>query len=303
MLRIIETYYLLFMIYAILGWCMEVIAKFFQYHRFINRGFLIGPYCPIYGWGALAITILLKKYVYDPIVLFVMGVVVCSILEYLTSYFMEKIYHARWWDYSQRKFNINGRICLGTMIPFGLLGLAISYVTNPLFLTGLDRLSNKAITIISICIFVIFIADNIISKNILSTVKTENKKLEKDNTEEITEKVRAVLRSRNWAYRRLLNAYPNAKYITKIIKENVKKVKNEIKENVDKAKEEVKENVEKAKLEVKENLDKTKENVKENIEKAKIGFKDNVDKAIYGTKENNESSKEKFDKNEKDDEL
>ena len=107
MLRIIETYYLLFMIYAILGWCMEVIAKFFQYHRFINRGFLIGPYCPIYGWGALAITILLKKYVYDPIVLFVMGVVVCSILEYLTSYFMEKIYHSRWWDYSQRKFNIN----------------------------------------------------------------------------------------------------------------------------------------------------------------------------------------------------
>ena len=189
------------------------------------------------------------------------------------------------------------------MIPFGLLGLAISYVTNPLFLTGLDRLSDKAITIISICIFVIFIADNIISKNILSTVKTENKKLEKDNTEEITEKVRAVLKSRSWAYRRLLNAYPNAKYITKIIKENVKKVKNEIKENVDKAKEEVKENVEKAKLEVKENLDKTKENVKENIEKAKIGFKDNVDKAIYGTKENNESSKEKFDKNEKDDEL
>ena len=86
----IRMYFLLFMIYAILGWLMEVTCKLIQYKRFINRGFLIGPYCPIYGYGALLITILLHKYTNDPIVLFIMAIVVCGTLEYLTSYFMEK---------------------------------------------------------------------------------------------------------------------------------------------------------------------------------------------------------------------
>ena len=65
MLEVIELYFLLFISYAFLGWCMEVICKLIQYKRFINRGFLIGPYCPIYGWGALLITILLRKYTSD----------------------------------------------------------------------------------------------------------------------------------------------------------------------------------------------------------------------------------------------
>ena len=137
----IRMYFLLFMIYAILGWLMEVTCKLIQYKRFINRGFLIGPYCPIYGYGALLITILLHKYTNDPIVLFIMAIVVCGTLEYLTSYFMEKIYKARWWDYSQKKFNINGRVCLGTIVPFGLLGLLIMYVLNPFFLGKIGKLS------------------------------------------------------------------------------------------------------------------------------------------------------------------
>ncbi len=92
----LKVYFLLFIIYAVIGWCMEVICKLIQYKKFVDRGFLIGPYCPIYGVGALLITFFLNKYVQDPVVLFVMAVVVCGILEYLTSYFMEKIYHARW---------------------------------------------------------------------------------------------------------------------------------------------------------------------------------------------------------------
>ena len=116
----LKVYFLLFIIYAVIGWCMEVICKLIQYKKFVDRGFLIGPYCPIYGVGALLITFFLNKYVQDPVVLFVMAVVVCGILEYLTSYFMEKIYHARWWDYSSKKFNINGRICLSNLIAFGI---------------------------------------------------------------------------------------------------------------------------------------------------------------------------------------
>ena len=111
----VSVYFILFIIYAMIGWCIEIINGLIQTKKFVNRGFLI--------------TLLLSKYYNDPIVLFFMGIAVCGILEYLTSYIMEKIFKARWWDYSKRKFNINGRICLETIIPFGLLGCFIIYIS------------------------------------------------------------------------------------------------------------------------------------------------------------------------------
>ena len=209
----IEIYFLLFMSYAFLGWCMEVGCKLVQFRKFINRGFLIGPYCPIYGWGAIAITILLKRYTYDVLVLFVMSVLICSILEYFTSYFMEKVFHARWWDYSSKKFNINGRICLETLIPFGLLGLVIMYITNPFLLEIYQSIPPIVIHILSGILFIIFIVDNIISSNVISTINVEGNKLVKDNTEEITERVKQILREKSWLHRRLIEAYPNLKDI------------------------------------------------------------------------------------------
>lgn len=204
---------------------MEVGCKYVQFGKFINRGFLIGPYCPIYGWGAIAITILLKRYTYDPLVLFIMSTLVCSIIEYFTSYFMEKKYHARWWDYSSKKFNINGRICLETLIPFGILGLFIMYVTNPMLFKIYQSMSKIVVHIISITLFIIFIVDNIISSNIISSVNVEGSKLVKDNTEEITEKVKQILREKSWLHRRLINAYPNLKDIRVKIKQVKEKVK------------------------------------------------------------------------------
>ena len=114
----IEQYIALFFIYSFLGWVMESILETVRKKRFVNRGFLIGPYCPIYGAGVLLITILLAKYNDDIWITFLMSLLICGTLEYATSYIMEKIFKARWWDYSYRKFNINGRICLETLIPF-----------------------------------------------------------------------------------------------------------------------------------------------------------------------------------------
>ena len=105
-------YFLLFIIYSFLGWCIESIYCMIEQRKVVSRGFLIGPYCPIYGWGALIMIFTLQRYLNDPIVLFVMGALVASVIEYITSLVMEKIFHARWWDYSHMKFNVNGRICL-----------------------------------------------------------------------------------------------------------------------------------------------------------------------------------------------
>lgn len=233
----IVTYFLLFMIYSVAGWIMEVTCKSFEAKKFINRGFMIGPYCPIYGWGAIFITILLKRYISDWIVLFFMSMITCGILEYLTSYVMEKLFHARWWDYSRRKYNINGRICLETLVPFGLLGLTIMYITNPIILNALQSIPDNILNVIAIVLFVIFTIDGIVSLKVVSNVRATSTKLNKeaktmDNTEEITAKVKEILRNKSVLNRRLINAYPNLQTVLKKKKEEIKRKTDEIKEEI-----------------------------------------------------------------------
>ena len=102
----LKIYFLLFIIYSVVGWIIEIIDVAILNKKIVNRGFLIGPYCPVYGVGALLMLIFLNKYVYDPFILFCMSFLICGILEYLTSYIMEKLFKARWWDYSSNKFNL-----------------------------------------------------------------------------------------------------------------------------------------------------------------------------------------------------
>ena len=238
MLHTIEIYFLLFLTYAFLGWCMEVTCKFIQFKRFINRGFLIGPYCPIYGWGAVTITLLLQRYIDDIIVLFVMAVIVCSFIEYFTSYFMEKIYHARWWDYSNKKFNINGRICLDTMIPFGILGVFIMYVSNPFFMGIYNDIPEIWLHTISGILFILYIIDNVISAKIISSIHIEEEKVA-DNTEEITNeiaiKIKQLLKQKSWLHRRLIEAYPNLRFEKlELIKDRLEKQKQKIAKKLEK---------------------------------------------------------------------
>ena len=255
----IRIYFLLFMIYAILGWCMEVTCKLIQYKRFINRGFLIGPYCPIYGYGAILITFLLKKYTDDPIILFFMAIIICGTLEYLTSYFMEKIFKARWWDYSQKKFNINGRVCLNTIVPFGLLGLFIMYVSNPFFISKIQLLPEIWLNILFWTLLIIYIVDNIVSGIVIRYVKKTEKIVGKDldNTEEITKKVKEVLQNKSVLHRRLLNAYPSLE----AVKIKIKEKKEEIKEKVEEQREEFTNKVEKQKKEFENKVENQKREI------------------------------------------
>lgn len=233
MLKNIEIYFLLFFIYSILGWLMEIVRTFINNRKFINRGFLIGPYCPIYGYGVLLMTFLLKKYQDDIIATFIFSIMICGVLEYLTSYFMEKFFHARWWDYSNRKFNINGRICLDNLIAFGILGCIILYITNPIIIGLLNKIPNTALHIISIILFICYIVDNIISSKIILNLKEISANV-KDNTEEISKKVKSIISNNSALHRRLVEAFPNIKpnvnlkeWITKK-EEKINQLKNKI---------------------------------------------------------------------------
>ena len=238
----VRIYFLLFIIYSMLGWCMEVTLGLIEHKKFINRGFLIGPYCPIYGYGAILITFLLKKYVDDAFTLFIMAILVCGILEYATSYFMEKIFKARWWDYSETRFNINGRVCLETIIPFGLLGLLIMYVTNPFFIEKLGQLPEIWLNILFWLLLVLFIADNIVSTVVISYIKKALKFIGKelDNTEEITKKIREVLKQKSPLHRRLANAYPKFEAVKTKIKEKTEEIKKQVEEQIKSQRDEIK---------------------------------------------------------------
>ncbi len=158
-MKVIYFYFLLFFIYSVLGYVCEVIYVYMGEKKWINRGFLIGPYLPIYGFGALIVTFLLTGYYNDSIVVFTFSLIMCSSLEYYTSYLLETIFKRRWWDYSTHRYNVNGRICLKNSILFGFGGLIIIYVTNPIFYIFLSGISDHDLMIASLALFALLIVD------------------------------------------------------------------------------------------------------------------------------------------------
>lgn len=189
LIRIIQTHFVLFLIYSFAGWFLESVGGIINVKKFVNRGFLIGPYCPIYGVGVICFTLLLSNYKNDLVLLFFLSMLVAGILEYITSYLMEKIFNARWWDYSKNRFNINGRICLETMIFFGICGCLFLTILNPFFEKYINMIPDILLTIITSIIGIIMFIDFLVSTTIILNFKKESK-LIKDNTDEIVSKVK-----------------------------------------------------------------------------------------------------------------
>ena len=214
-MNIFFIYFILFLIYSFLGWTIEVIVTFNKEKKFVNRGFLLGPYCPIYGFSSIIMILYLGRYRDSFITIFLLAVVVCSIIEYLVSYLMEKLFNARWWDYSNRKFNINGRVCLNNAFFFGVLGTLLVYFANPFFEGLLLKINTNTLNIISLILLIIFTIDFIISMYASFKLKNSLSKIDKDSTEEIKEKIKEKIESK-FLNRRIFKAYP--KYKINIIK-------------------------------------------------------------------------------------
>ncbi len=211
---------------------MEVLVGILQQKKLINRGFLIGPLCPIYGFGAVFILSCLGKYNDDPLVLFFLSIILCAALEYFTSYIMEKIFKNRWWDYSNMKYNINGRICLEYACAFGVGGVFVTYISNPFFVNILKVIDIKIINIISLSLLVLFIIDFIVSFKIIFKLKNISNSIRADSTEIITKKVKETLKGKSILLKRLLDSFPDMQIYNKlaILKERIERDKKELKE-------------------------------------------------------------------------
>lgn len=199
--------FLLFMIYSIIGWIVEIIHSYFYTKKIANRGFLIGPYCPIYGLGTVFMTAISTTTSNDLFGIFAKSMIVCALLEYTTSYAMEKLFKKRWWDYSNRKYNLNGRICLENLVLFGIAGCILIKFTNPFFINIIDNIPGLIANIISITIGIIFVGDIITSYIIVNKFKNV-KFSEKDSTIELKDKMYEDL---NYITKRLVKAFPQLK--------------------------------------------------------------------------------------------
>jgi len=152
-------WFLWFITYSFLGWVYESIVCSISKKRLVNRGFLNGPVCPVYGFGALTTLLFLDQRTDNIVVLFFVGMPLTCAVEYITAVLLEKLFHAKWWDYSNHRFNIQGRVSLLGAVVFGVLSVLLIKYIHP-FVGGLiDQLSDWAQIVLSLVIFILLMLD------------------------------------------------------------------------------------------------------------------------------------------------
>ncbi len=171
----------------------------------------------------------------------------------MTSFVLEKRFHARWWDYSQKPMNLHGRVWIGNLILFGLGGVLIVDLFNPLLFRLSEHMSFGLREILAIVLSCIFVADYIMSHFVLKLVKTGVENSEADDTEAINKEVHLLLRDRSFFHRRFAEAYPEVIYRTERIEARVKAVKAE----TERLRLEAEQHVAEVKREVEANLEPT----------------------------------------------
>lgn len=208
LLEKLGAWFLLFLFYSFAGWLMEVVVSLLERKKLVNRGFLVGPICPIYGTGATLLSLLLHD---NKNVLFIFAISVLggALLEYSVSYLMEKMFRVRWWDYSKKKFNLNGRIYSGSVFMFGIMGIFIIRFVTPAFFALLGHLPASVIILLASLLFALLLCDLALSLWLILGVRVTVGTIARDATEEISERVHEVLMEKGKLNRRLVRAFPN----------------------------------------------------------------------------------------------
>ena len=220
-----KIYFLYFILYSIVGWCIEMIYCRICQGKWVDRGFLFGPYCPIYGFGAIILILSLQPFSANPILLFILSLILTTTLEYVTSYVMEKLFNAKWWDYSHLPFNINGRVCLLNSLEFAILSLFLIYLIHRKVIDLINMIPSQYITLIATSFVIILAIDitatvsalvNLKEKLLyLQTIgeqikeKANNKMQNSALIKQLEELKLDIINKKDILQNRLINAFPN----------------------------------------------------------------------------------------------
>lgn len=206
-----------FIIYSFLGWIMESTVRTVCEKKLINTGFLIGPFCPIYGIGAIIMFVFLNSFANKPILLFFISIIILTAWEYMVGVLLEKIFKTKYWDYSKQKFNFQGRICLNNSICWGFLGVIFVKYIHPFIQNVISKIDPNILKYSITIICIVFIIDVIVSVIKVKNIKSTLEKIEELN-KEIKEKLKEI---------RVLNKEKDDEKIT--ARENITKIVEQLK--------------------------------------------------------------------------
>ena len=139
----VYLYFLYFLIFAVIGWILETCFSFYSLGHFTKRGFLFGPLCPIYGWGALILIMFFSTYKKHNLKLFIYAALIFSVFEYLVSFGMEALFSLKWWDYTEDFLNLNGRISIFYSFAWGIIAILFINFVYPFFKKKINIVLSK----------------------------------------------------------------------------------------------------------------------------------------------------------------
>lgn len=201
-----------FIIYSFLGWCLESVYKTIILKKPTNSGFLYGPFCPMYGIGAI-IMILASQLSNNAIIIFIMAFVIFSLWEYIVAVILEKLFKTKYWDYSKLKFNIHGRVCLKNSICWGILGVLLIFFIQPFFENLVNLIPENILLYVNIILTIAILVDAAFT---IFRIMVIDKKIRQ--VFEIGETIKAKL-----------SELKNNDLIEKSYKENIQKLVSELK--------------------------------------------------------------------------
>lgn len=212
-----------FIVYSFLGWVMESIVRSICERKIINTGFLRGPFCPIYGIGATIMFLFLEGFANKPILLFFIAIIVLTTWEYLVGVFLEKAFQTKYWDYSDHKFNFQGRICLTNSICWGILGVLFVKYIHPFIQAMMAKMDTNLLNYIMVVLFVIFIVDTITTVIHVKSIKATLEHIENIN-KEIKEKLKEIKNIRKEKEEKILTTENGQQMIEKLKKKRNKMI-------------------------------------------------------------------------------
>lgn len=247
----------IFIIYAFIGWCTEVSYAAMDLGKFVNRGFLNGPYCPIYGVGVLIVVAVLTPLKENLLILFIGSFVLTSVLEYVTGLVLEKVFHNKWWDYSDLPFNIKGYVCLKFSVLWGLACSFIMLILHPIifgFIHIIPKIAGIVLLVLIMAAFTIdciFTVSNILNFNkrliVMGEIAQKLKAISNEIGEDIYEKTTDVMEKKEmyeelskrykelaekkiYGHNRLLKAFPGMK--SRLYEDSLKELKENLKKRI-----------------------------------------------------------------------
>ncbi len=285
-----DIYYILlyFFVYGFLGWCTEVGFAAVKEHKFVNRGFLNGPICPIYGVGVTVVIALLTPYKKNLIMLYVSSVILVTLLEGITGWAMDKIFHNKWWDYSNQPFNIGGYVCLVFSLVWGVACVAIMDFIHPPIAKVLSLIPHTAGIILMVILGIAMAADLYVTASAIFKFNKRLASMEKiagelheisdQIGEDIYEKVIAAMEKQEVSRQKLDEAATG-------IKEKTQEAAAEFKEKTQEAAAGIREKTQEAAAGLREKTQETAAGLRERTQETAAGLREKTQETAAGLRE------------------